>query len=61
MIVAIFCIIMAACANLYVPWILRDVIDKVLTTQNTVLLNTIAIGIVIVFFCEVFFSMDKLT
>ncbi len=50
MIVAIFCIIMAACANLYVPWILRDVIDKVLTTQNTVLLNTIAIGIVIVFF-----------
>lgn len=50
MIVAIFCIIMAACANLYVPWILRDVIDEVLTTQNTVLLNTIAIGIVIVFF-----------
>lgn len=50
MIVAIFCIIMAACANLYVPWILRDVIDEVLTTQNTVLLNTIAIGIVVVFF-----------
>jgi subfamily B ATP-binding cassette protein MsbA len=50
MIVAVFCIIMAACANLYVPWILRDVIDEVLTTQNTVLLNTIAIGIVIVFF-----------
>jgi subfamily B ATP-binding cassette protein MsbA len=50
MIVAVFCIIMAACANLYVPWILRDVIDEVLTTQNTILLNTIAIGIVIVFF-----------
>lgn len=50
MIVAIFCIIMAASANLYVPWILRDVIDEVLTTKNMSLLNTIAIGIVIVFF-----------
>jgi len=49
MIVAIFCIILAASANLYVPWILRDVIDEVLTTKNMSLLNTIAIGIVIVF------------
>jgi subfamily B ATP-binding cassette protein MsbA len=49
MIVAIFCIILAASANLYVPWILRDVIDKVLTNKDMSLLNTIAIGIVIVF------------
>jgi subfamily B ATP-binding cassette protein MsbA len=50
MIVAIVCIILAASANLYVPWILRDVIDEVLSTKNMTMLNTIAIGIVIVFF-----------
>ncbi len=50
MFVAVFCIIMASAANLYVPWILRDVIDKVLTTKDMLMLNTIAIGIVIVFF-----------
>jgi subfamily B ATP-binding cassette protein MsbA len=50
MIVAIVCIILAASANLYVPWILRDVIDEVLSTKDMTMLNTIAIGIVIVFF-----------
>jgi subfamily B ATP-binding cassette protein MsbA len=50
MMVAIVCIILAASANLYVPWILRDVIDEVLTTKNMSLLNTIAVGIVVVFF-----------
>lgn len=50
MFVAIFCIILAASANLYVPWILRDIIDEVLTTKNMSMLNTIAGGIVIVFF-----------
>lgn len=48
--VAIACIILAASANLYVPWIMRDVIDEVLTTKNMTMLNTIAIGIVVVFF-----------
>lgn len=50
MVVAIFCIILAASANLYVPWILRDIIDEVLTTKNMSMLNTIASGIVVVFF-----------
>ena len=50
MFVAIFCIILAASANLYVPWILRDIIDEVLTTKNMSMLNTIAGGIVVVFF-----------
>ena len=50
MLVAIFCILLAASANLYVPWILRDIIDEVLTTKNMSMLNTIAGGIVVVFF-----------
>jgi ATP-binding cassette, subfamily B, bacterial MsbA len=47
--VAIVCIILAASANLYVPWIIKDVIDDVLTTRNMTMLNLIAGGIVIVF------------
>lgn len=47
--VAIVCIIMAASANLYVPWIIKDVIDDVLTSRNMTMLNLIAGGIVIVF------------
>lgn len=50
LVLAVFCIIMAASANLYVPWILRDVIDQVLLTQDMGMLNAIAAGIVIVFF-----------
>ncbi|MBP2649995.1 MAG: lipid exporter, fused ATPase and inner rane subunit MsbA [Firmicutes bacterium] len=49
-IAAFFCIIMAALANLYVPWVLKDVIDDVLTAKNMDLLNIIAVGIVVVFF-----------
>ncbi len=48
--VAIVCIIFAALANLYVPWVLKDVIDEVLAQKNMRMLNTIAIGIVVVFF-----------
>ncbi len=48
--VAIVCIIMAAGANLYVPWILKDVIDKVLVSKDMTKLNTIALCIIVVFF-----------
>ena len=47
---AIICIIFAAAANLYVPWIIKDMIDQVLADKNMALLNLIAIGIVVVFF-----------
>ena len=40
----------AAAGNLFVPWILKDVIDKVLMNKDIFLLNTIAVTIVIVFF-----------
>lgn len=46
---AIVCIVMSAAANLYVPWIIRDMIDKVLMEKDMLLLNVIAIGIVVVF------------
>lgn len=46
---AIICIIMSAAANLYVPWIIKDMVDKVLMNKDMMLLNLIAAGIVVVF------------
>jgi subfamily B ATP-binding cassette protein MsbA len=47
---AIVCIVMAAAANLYVPWIIKDIIDDVLANRDLAMLNAIAVGIVVVFF-----------
>lgn len=46
---AIVCIVMSAGANLYVPWIIRDMVDKVLMNKDMMLLNIIAGGIIVVF------------
>lgn len=47
---AIVCIIVAAGCNLYLPWIIKDMIDKVLSDKNMMMLNWICVGIVVVFF-----------
>lgn len=49
LILAVICIMMAASANLYIPWILKEVIDKVLADKDLLTLNIIAGGIVVVF------------
>ena len=46
---AIVCIVVSGGANLYVPWIIRDMVDKVLMNKDMMLLNVIAGGIVVVF------------
>ena len=46
---AIVCILVAASTNLYVPWIIKDVIDGVLASKDMAKLNTITVGIVVVF------------
>ena len=46
---AIVCIVMAAAANLYLPWIIKDMVDKVLTDKDMGMLNVICLGIVVVF------------
>ena len=50
LIAAGFCTVMTAAANLYVPWIVRDVIDKVFQNKDSDLLNLISLGIVVIFF-----------
>ncbi len=47
---AIVCIVLAAAANLYMPWIIKDMIDKVLMERDMAMLNLIAGGIIVVFF-----------
>lgn len=49
-VLAVICIILAAGANLYLPWIIKDMIDKVLAEKDMMMLNAICIGIVVVFF-----------
>ena len=46
---AVICIIMAAAANLYLPWIIKDMIDKVLADKDMQMLYLICGGIVVVF------------
>lgn len=46
---AIACIVIAAGCNLYLPWIIKDMIDKVLADKDMMMLNMICIGIVVVF------------
>lgn len=46
---AILCTVMASACNLYLPWIIKDVVDKVLVDKDTVMLNYIAASIIIVF------------
>jgi subfamily B ATP-binding cassette protein MsbA len=43
------CIIIVAGTNLYVPWIIKSVIDEVLSAKDLTMLNTIALGILIMY------------
>ena len=56
---AIVCIILASAANLYVPWIIKDMIDDVLADKNMTLLNAICIGIVVIFFLRGIFYFGQ--
>ena len=49
LVAAIICIILAAAGNLAVPWIIKDVIDEVLTNKDMVMLNIITVGILVIF------------
>ena len=50
LVVAIVCTMLAAAGNLYLPWIFRDMIDKVLSAKDAYMLNMISISIVAIFF-----------
>ena len=56
---AVLCIILASSANLYVPWIIKDMIDDVLADKNMALLNAICVGIVVIFFLRGIFYFGQ--
>lgn len=57
--VAVVCIIVASGANLYIPWIIKNVIDDVLTNKDMVMLNLIAGGIALVYLIKGFFFFGQ--
>ena len=46
---AIVCIVVAAACNLYLPWIIKDMVDKVLAEKDMLMLYFICVSIVVVF------------
>ena len=48
--IALLCTMLAAGGNLYLPWIFRDMIDKVLSAKDYYMLNVISASIVVIFF-----------
>lgn len=49
LLLAVLCTCLAAGCNLYLPWIIKDVVDKVLVDKNVVMLHMIAASIIVVF------------
>lgn len=49
MVMAVVCIAVAGGANLYLPWIIKDMVDKVLNEKDMFMLNVISAGIIITF------------
>ena len=56
---AILCMIMASAAHLYMPWIIKDMIDKVLAERDMETLNLICIGVLLIFFLRGFFYFGQ--
>ena len=46
---ALVCTVLAAAGNLYLPWIIRDMVDRVLSDKDAFMLNMIALSIVGIF------------
>ena len=52
---ALVCTMLAAAANLYLPWVIKDMVDKVLADKDAAMLNLIAASIVVIFILRGFF------
>ena len=49
LLLSILCMLVVASSNLVVPWIIKDVIDKVLEKRDVYMLSLVIIGVLIVF------------
>ena len=57
--VAIVCMAMSGASNVVVPWLIKDVIDKVLANKDIYTLNLIVIGILVLFLLRGFFYFGQ--
>lgn len=60
LIIAVICMAFSGASNVVVPWLIKDVIDKVLANKDIATLNLIVVGILVLFlFRGVFFFGQK--
>lgn len=57
--IAVVCMAFSGLSNVVVPWLIKDVIDKVLANKDVYTLNLIVIGILILFFLRGFFYFGQ--
>ena len=56
---ALICTVFASAGNLYLPWLFKDMIDKVLTEKDYFMLNMISISIIVIFFFRGIFAYGQ--
>ncbi|WP_301859852.1 lipid A export permease/ATP-binding protein MsbA [uncultured Megasphaera sp.] len=59
LVVAVICMAFSGASNVVVPWLIKDVIDKVLANKDTMTLNLIVIGILLLFLLRGFFYFGQ--
>lgn len=59
LVVAVICMAFSGLSNVVVPWLIKDVIDKVLANKDVFTLNLIVIGILALFFARGFFYFGQ--
>lgn len=59
LVAAVICMAFSGASNVVVPWLIKDVIDKVLANKDTVTLNLIVIGILVLFLFRGFFYFGE--
>lgn len=57
--VAVICMALSGASNVVVPWLIKDVIDKVLANKDIYTLNLIVIGILVLFLLRGFFYFGQ--
>ena len=59
LIAAVVCLVIATGANLVLPWIVKDVVDKVLIAKDAVMLNVIVAAILLSFLVKGIFNYSQ--
>ena len=49
MLLGVFCLLAATACQLFLPWVIKDVIDQVLIAKDMTMLNLIVVGVLFLF------------